>query len=55
MSNLESAGLVLDQGYSIIETCKSMGAGPTALLRWVKQFHSERGGTTPTRIKAMTA
>jgi transposase len=51
---LEAAGLVLDQGYSIPEACKSMGVGPTALRRWVGQLSSERGGTTPLRSKAMT-
>ena len=51
---LEAAGLVLDQGYSIPEAGKSMGIGPTALRRWVEQLHSERGGTTPPRSKAMT-
>ncbi|VXB27828.1 transposase [Pseudomonas sp. 8BK] len=48
---LEAAGLVLDQGYSIPEACKSMGV---ALRRWVEQLRSERGGTTPPRSKAMT-
>lgn len=51
---LEAAGLVLDQGYSISEASKSMGVGPTALRRWVEQLRSERGGTTPTRSKAIT-
>ena len=51
---LEAAGLVLDQGYSIPEACKSMGVGPTALRRWVEQLSSERGGTTPLHSKAMT-
>ena len=51
---LEAAGLVLDQGYSIPETGKSMGVGPTALRRWVEQLRSERGGITPSRSKAMT-
>lgn len=50
---LEAAGLVLDQGYSIPEACKSMGVGPTALRRWVEQLRSERGGITPPRSKAM--
>ncbi|MBM3113522.1 transposase [Pseudomonas sp. PA-7-1E] len=34
---LEAAGLVLDQGYSIPEACKSMGVGKTALRRWVER------------------
>jgi transposase len=31
-----------------------MGVGPTALRRWVEQLRGERGGTTPTRTKALT-
>lgn len=51
---LEAASLVLDQGYSIPEACKSIGVGPTALRRWVEQLRIERGGTTPPRSKALT-
>jgi len=51
---LEAAGLVLDQGYSVPQACKSIGVGPTALRRWVEQLRSERGGTTPPSSKALT-
>lgn len=50
---LEAASLVLDQGYSVSEACKSLDVGETALRRWVDQLRDERGGKTPTS-KAMT-
>lgn len=49
----EAAGLVLDQGYSIAEACRSLDLGETALRRWVDQLKAERGGVTPTS-KALT-
>lgn len=49
----EAASLVLDQGYSVSQACKSLGVGETALRRWVQQLSEERGGTTPSS-KAMT-
>ena len=51
---LEAASLVLDQGYSITDACKSVSVGPTAMRRWVDQLRDERGGVTPQRSKAMT-
>ncbi|KRW57563.1 transposase [Pseudomonas sp. TTU2014-080ASC] len=51
---LEAASLVVDQSYSIPGACKSIGVGPTALHRWVEQLRGGRGGTTPTRTKALT-
>ncbi|WP_432695585.1 IS3 family transposase [Marinobacterium sp. YM272] len=50
---LEAASLVLDQGYSIVEACRSLGIGDTALRRWVDQLRAERDGETPAS-KAMT-
>ena len=50
---LEAASLVLDQGYSVPEACKSLDVGESALRRWVDQLRDERGGKTPTS-KAMT-
>ncbi len=50
---LEAASLVLDQGYSIAEACRSLGIGDTALRRWVDQLSAERDGETPAS-KAMT-
>ncbi|EIU1661065.1 transposase, partial [Pseudomonas aeruginosa] len=39
----EAAALVLDQGYSHIDACRSLG-GDSALRRWVKQLEAERQG-----------
>jgi transposase len=50
----DAAALVVDQGYSVAEACKSMGVGETALRRWVDQLREERGGVTPSS-KALTA
>ena len=44
---LESASLVLDQGYSIAKACKEMNVGRTAMTRWIKQLRAERAGETP--------
>jgi transposase len=49
----EAAGLVVDQGYSAAEACRSLDVGETALRRWVDQLRVERGGTTP-KVKALT-
>lgn len=49
----EAASLVLDQGYSIAEACRSLDVGETAMRRWVKQLREEREGVTP-KSKAMT-
>lgn len=49
----EAAQLVLDQGYSVAEACRSLEIGETALRRWVEQLQLERSGSTPTG-KAMT-
>jgi len=50
----EAACLVLDQGYSFLEACRSLDIGETALRRWVQQLEFERGGGTPVS-KALTA
>ena len=50
---LDSAKLVLDEGYSFPEAARSLEVGETALRRWVKQLQDERGGTTP-NSKALT-
>jgi transposase len=49
----EAAALVLDQGYSHIEACRSLGVVDSALRRWVKQLQAERQGATP-KSKALT-
>jgi transposase len=50
---LEAAALVLDEGYSVPEACRSLDVGETALRRWVQQLKQERGGETP-QSKALT-
>lgn len=49
----EAASLVLDQGYSITEACRSLGLLESALRRWVNQLQVERNGVTPSS-KALT-
>lgn len=50
---LESAGLVLDQGYTIAEAARSLDISETVIRRWVKQLKNEREGVTP-NSKALT-
>ncbi|ABR81125.2 IS3 family transposase [Pseudomonas aeruginosa] len=49
----EAAALVLEQGYSHIDACRSLGVVDSALRRWVKQLETERQGVTP-KSKALT-
>ena len=49
----DAAALVIDQGYTVAEACRSLDIGETALRRWVDQLLAERGGVTP-KSKAMT-
>ncbi len=49
----EAAALVLDQGYSHIEACRSLGVVDSALRRWVKQLQQERDSVTP-KSKTLT-
>jgi transposase len=49
----ESALLVLDQGYSILEASRAVGVVETVLRRWVEQLQQERNGVTPSS-KALT-
>lgn len=51
----DAASLVLDQGYSVSQACEAMNVGQTAMRRWVDQLRKERGGTTPSHAKALTA
>lgn len=50
----DAAALVVDQGYTVTEACRSLDVGETALRRWVDQLLAERGGVTP-QSQAMTA
>ncbi len=49
----EAAGIALDQGYSQIEACRSLGVVESALRRWVNHLQQERNGVTP-HSKALT-
>ena len=44
---LESAQLVLDQGYSIKEAAEAMNVGKLTMDKWVRQLKDERDGITP--------
>jgi transposase len=44
---------MLDQGYSHIEACRSLGVVESALRHWVNQLQQERNGVTP-QSKALT-
>jgi transposase len=50
---LESAQLVLDQGYTIQAACEAMGVSKSSLENWVRQLRQERQGETP-KATAMT-
>jgi|TARA_B100002019_G_C21225990_1_gene577391 transposase len=51
---LESASLVVDQGYSVKEAANSVGVGNSLMSKWVAQLRKERSGTTPVGRKALT-
>lgn len=44
---LETAQLVLDQGYSNQEAAQAMGVGYSTIAKWVKQLRDERAGKAP--------
>lgn len=44
---LESAQLVVDQGYTIKAACESMGVSKSSMENWVRQLRQERQGKTP--------
>jgi transposase len=50
---LESAQLVVDQGYSIRGACEAMGVSKTTMENWVRQLRQERQGETP-KASALT-
>jgi len=45
---LESALLVVDQGYSLKEAANAMGIGLSTMSKWVAQLRKERQGIKPT-------
>ena len=44
---LESAQLVLDQNYSVVEAAQAMNVGKSTMDKWVRQLREERQGKTP--------
>lgn len=44
---LETAQLVVDNGYTHEEAAKAMGVGYSTISKWVKQLREERAGKTP--------
>ena len=44
---LESAQLVLDQGYTVRAACDAVGVGKSTMEYWVRQLRQERQGETP--------
>jgi len=50
---LESAGLVVDQGYAVKAACEAMGVSKSSMENWVRQLRQERRGQTP-KANAMT-
>ncbi|PML92302.1 transposase [Vibrio breoganii] len=44
---LESALLVVDQGYTVVEAAKAMNVSKSAMDKWVRQLKQERQGVTP--------
>ncbi len=51
---VDSANLVINQGYSVNEACQAVGVSESAIRRWVKQLKEEQRGCTPTGSKALT-
>ena len=49
----EAASLVLDQDYTLLSACDSMGVGETAMRRWVNQLRLERNGQTPQNLPTL--
>ena len=41
---LESAQLVVDQGYTVEKAAKAMGVGKSTMARWARQLRQERKG-----------
>lgn len=51
---LETAQLVVDNGYTHQAAAKAMGVGYSTISKWVKQLRDERKGTKP-KATPMTA
>ncbi|MBL4823603.1 MAG: transposase [Colwellia sp.] len=51
---LETAQLVVDNGYTHEDAAKAMGVGYSTISKWVKQLREERKGIKP-KASPMTA
>lgn len=51
---LESAQLVIDQGYSVREASKAMSVSLSSMDNWVRQLKNERSGMTTTGVKPIS-
>ena len=49
----EAACMVLDQGFKIMDVCRQLEVGETALRRWVDRVKFERNGGVP-KAEALT-
>ena len=47
---LESAQLVVDQNYTIVDAARAMNVSLSAMTRWVSKLRLERQGKTPQGI-----
>lgn len=57
---MESAQLVVEQGYSVREAAEAMNVGKSTLDKWVRQLRNERNGVvsnatplTPDQLKIL--
>ena len=51
---LESAQLVVDQGYTFKAASEAMGVSKTTLESWVRKLRAERAGKAPEKGEALT-
>lgn len=51
---LQVVRLIRDQGLTVVQVCKDMGLGESAVRRWVAQFDAEQSGQ-PGQGKPLTA
>lgn len=51
---VDSANLVINQGYSVSEACQAVGVSESAMRRWVKQLKEEQRGLIRIGSKALT-
>ena len=51
---IDSASLVIDKNYSILEASKAVDVSESAMRKWVKQLTDERNGVTPSKGAALT-